>query len=137
MENETTNSEQAAARWHISLDWYQQNGRSLATLAQGCLCPRCRKQWDTAEEEPAWGKLLTSLKDCCSQAPDFITDQLPLLESAFRFFLANGNQPLDLEELGRQISERRGGDAYRTSPEILSRLLRQDRYYGLQEVSEP
>ncbi|GAH99783.1 unnamed protein product, partial [marine sediment metagenome] len=47
---------------------------------------------------------------------------------------ANGNQPLDLEELGRQLSEWRGRDTYRTSAGILSRLLKSDQYYGLRQV---
>ncbi|GAI07324.1 unnamed protein product, partial [marine sediment metagenome] len=44
--------------------------------------------------------LLTTIKDCCSKTPGFITDKLPILGSIFRLFLANGNQPLDVEELG-------------------------------------
>ena len=45
-----------------------------------------------------------------------------------------GNQPLDLEELWRQLSEGWGGDTYRISAEILSRLLSSDQYYGLSQV---
>ena len=52
----------------------------------------------------------------------------------FRLFLVNGNQPLDLEELSKQLAEWRGGDTYRTSPEILSRLLDSSQYYGLRRV---
>ena len=77
---------------------------------------------------------MSAIKECCSQAPDFITERLPILESVFRLFLANGNLPLALEELGKQLSELRGGDPYRTSPETLTRLLKSDRYYGLQEI---
>jgi len=84
-------------------------------------------------EVPA-ADLLITIKDCCSNTPDFITGELPILESIFRLFLANGNQPLDLEELAKQLSERRGGDSYRTSTEILSCLLASDRYYGLKQV---
>jgi hypothetical protein len=81
--------------------------------------------------------LLVAVRDCCSKAPDFISGELPILESVFRLFLASGNQPLDLEELSRRLDECRGGDSYRTSPEILSRLLGSDRYYGLQQIKEP
>ena len=89
-------------------------------------------QLSTEGEEISEAKLLANIRDCCSHAPEFITGQLPILESNFRFFLANGNQPLTLEELGEQLSERLGGDTYRTSEEILSRLLQSDQYYGLQ-----
>ena len=79
--------------------------------------------------------LLVAINDCCSQKPRFITSETPILESVFRFFLASGNQPLELEELSKQVSEWRGGDSYRTSVEMLSRLLERDRYYGLRQVA--
>ena len=54
----------------------------------------------------------------------------------FRLFLANGNQPLDLEELGKQLNDQLEGDTYRTSAEVLSRLLSHDQHYGLRQVEE-
>jgi len=68
--------------------------------------------------------------------PGFITRELPILDNIFRLFLANGNQPFDVEELGSRLNELRGGDTYRTSPEILPRLLKSDRFYGLQQVKD-
>lgn len=128
--------DQSGQRWFIDLEWYQQNNRSFAVLTQGCLCPRCHKRLKADECEVSVADILSATKDCCSLASDFITSRVPILESAFRLFLANGNQPLDLEELGKQLGERRGGDAYRTSAEVLSRLLAADRYYGLRQVSD-
>ncbi|MFC2047451.1 hypothetical protein ACFLTK_04180 [Chloroflexota bacterium] len=135
---ENTNTEdinitQSEQRWCIDLTWFQQNNRSLSTLAQSCLCPKCGKNLTGNLSN---NDFLSSIKDCCAKAPTFITDKLPILESVFRFFLASGNQPLDLKELGRQLSEWRGGDAYATSMEILSRLLKSDQYYGLSQVQD-
>jgi hypothetical protein len=56
------------------------------------------------------------------------------MESVFRLFLSNGNLALDIIELGRQLSDRRGVDTYRTSIEVLSRLLSHDQYYGIRPV---
>ncbi len=131
MNKEDTSTNQISPRWFIDLDWFQQSKRSFSTLAQGCLCPECQAR---LQGEISTADLLTTVKDCCSKTPDFITGELPILESVFRLFLANGNQPLDLEELGRQLSEWRGGDTYRTSVEILSRLLSSDQYYGLRQI---
>ena len=128
--------DQPKTRWFIDFNWYQQHNRSLSTLAQSCLCPKCKQQLGIKAKEISLDSLLVTLKDCCSQSPSFITDQLPIMESVFRLFLANGNQPLDLEELGRQLSERRNADVYRTSAEILSRLLENDQYYGLREAED-
>ena len=130
---EDTITEQVKSRWFIDLDWYQQSNRSFSALAQHCLCPKCQERLKEGEISPA--DLLTAIKDCCSQTPDFITDNLPILECIFRLFLANGNQPLDLEELGEQLRKWRGEGVYPTSPEVLSRILESDQYYGLRQTS--
>ena len=132
VDKEDTSTNQVSRRWFIDLDWHQQSNRSFFALAQGCLCPKCQER---LKGEISAADLLTTIKDCCSKTPNFITGKLPILESIFRLFLANGNQPLDLEELGKQLSEWRGGDTYRTSAEILSRLLASDQYYGLRQVT--
>ncbi len=131
--DEDITTEQVRPGWFIDLDWFQQNNRSFSALAQSCLCPECRERL-TGEILAA--DLLSTIKDCCSANPGFITGELPILESVFRLFLVNGNQPLNLEELGKQLSQWRGGDTYRTSAEILSRLLTKDQYYGLGQVPD-
>lgn len=133
---ENISADQAEPQWFIDLDWYQQNNRSFIALAEGCLCPDCRKRLRVEGGEVSAKSLLNNIKDCCSRDSGFITGELPIMESVFRLFLANGNQPLGLEGLREQLNERRGGDAYRTSAEILPRLLKSDRYYGIRQVRE-
>lgn len=129
--DEGIGTEQVKPGWSIDLDWFQRNNRSLSALAGSCLCSKCRER---LKGEVSTADLLTTIGDCCSKTPGFITGELPVLASIFRLFLANGNQPLDLEELGRQLRDWRGGDTYHTSTEILSRLLKNDQYYGLRQV---
>ena len=129
-------NEQPVGRWFIDLDWLEQNNRSFLTLARGCLCPKCAKRLKEGKREISAADLIASIKDCCSQTSGFIIDKSPVLESVFRLFLANGNQPLDLEELGKHLAEWRGGDTQRASVEVLSRLLGNERYYGLRRVQE-
>ena len=131
MAKEETSADQPKPRWFIDLDWFQRHNRSMATLAQSHLCAKCRKQLAAEGKKLSEADLLATIKDCCANDPEFITGQLPILEGVFRFFLANGNQPLDLEELTKQLSERYDWDTYRTSGETLSRLLKSDQYYGL------
>jgi len=128
-------TDQVEPRWFIDLDWYQSNNRSFSSLAQSYLCSKSAEKLKARGKETSAADLLATIKDCCSKTPGFITGNLPILESVFRLFLANANQPLDLEELGNQLSEWRGGDTYRTSGEIVSRLLEGDQYYGLGRVS--
>ena len=133
MNEEDISTDQVKPCWFIDLDWYQQNNRSFFDMARGHLCPKCGER---LEGEISADELLTTIKDCCSKTPGFITDKLPILESIFRLFLANGNHPLDVEELGEQLSEWRGGDAYRTSAEVLSPLLKDEQYYGIRQVKD-
>ena len=98
------------------------------------MCPKCRQQLKADEKKISPGDLLSTIRDCCSKTPGFITHRLPILESIFRLFLANNNQPLDLEELRGQLGQWHVGDTYCTSAEVLSRLLSSDRYYGLRQA---
>ena len=134
MSEDSRNTGQTESRWFIDLDWFLRSGRSFLTVARDCLCPKCRERLMGDEGEVLDTELLATIRDCCSQAPGFITHKSPILESAFRVFLANGNQPLGLEELHGQLAERWEGDAYRVAPEVLSRLLSNDQYYGLSQV---
>ena len=132
MDKQDIITDQISPRWFIDLDWYRQNNRSFLALAQGCLCPECGERLKEGEISAA--DLVTTIKDCCSKTPDFITGKVPILEAIFRLFLANGNQPLDLEEMGRQLSDWRGGETSGTSAQVLSRLLERDQYYGLRQA---
>jgi len=78
--------------------------------------------------------LVNTIKGCCAKTADFTSGKLPVLENIFRLFLANGNQPLDAEEMAKQLRERRGGDARPTPAEVLSRLLQDERYYGIRQT---
>jgi len=122
------------AGWFIDLDWLEQNNRSFLALARGCLCPKCRQRLEKAKQPFSPADLIANIRDCCSKNPEFFIGRLPVLESVFRIFLANGNRPLSLEELSRRLAERRVGAPQRTSPEVLSQLLRNERYYGLRRV---
>jgi hypothetical protein len=118
--------------WYIDLGWYQGNNRSFSTLAKNRLCPKCAAQLSNAKEVSD-NKLISTIRDCCSHTPDFINDRLSVMESIFRILLSNGNQPVSLEELGRQLSEKRSLDIYCASAEFLSRIMNSETCYGLQE----
>lgn len=139
MEAEDTIQDEAAverdnSRWAIDVAWLEERGRAFPAMAERCLCAKCRKRLKSGGGPVATEGLLDAAKECCAHSGDYITGDLPILESIFRLLLAEGNQPLDLMELGRRLSERRGVDTYRTSVEMLSRLLRNDRHYGIQRV---
>jgi hypothetical protein len=58
---------------------------------------------------------------------------MPLMEMVFRLFLANGNQPLNLEQIQEQLQKWLGDSSNARDLSIpkLKRILDNDRYYGL------
>jgi len=134
--SEVTDIEQEEQHWFIDVDWFERNARSFSALAERSLCSKCRKRLKGDRSKLSNDELFANIKDCCSGEPGFISGSTPIMESVFRLFLANGNQALDIIELGRQLSDRRGVDTYRTSIEVLSRLLSHDQYYGIKPVGD-
>lgn len=134
MDSEEMSVEQEEQNWHIDVDWLERNNRSFSSLAERCLCSDCRKQFKNEQRKPSAEEYLTNIKDCCSGTKGFISSTTPIMESVFRLFLTNGNQALDLVTLGRQLSDWRGIDTYRTSVDVLSRLFKKELYYGIKPV---
>ncbi len=138
METEEVQDEVTVERdnshWAIDIAWLEGHGRAFPAMAERCLCSKCRKRLKAEVEPVATEGLLGAAKECGEHSGNYITGDLPILESIFRLFLSQGNKPCDLRELGQRLSERRGVDTYRTSVEMLWRLLRDDRYYGIRRV---
>jgi hypothetical protein len=135
VEADDINNDQVTSYWCIDLDWYEKSNRSFISLASERLCPECRKRYNRDNNQVSANELLASIKDCCSKKPGFIAADQPIMESVFRLFLSNSNQPLEMAELSRQLGEWRGGTSQRTSIGILSRLLQGDHHYGIRQVA--
>lgn len=135
MAKDDIGTDQLRTRWSIDSDWYSERGRSIAALLSGCLCDDCRKKLGKEGSPTSDTELISQIRKCCHKSAGFITGQMPVMESLFRLFIAGGNEPMTVEEMGRQLSDRRGGDLSRTSEEVLLRLLKNDRYYGFRPAA--
>lgn len=121
-------------RYFIDLDWLEENDRSFVTVAFHCLCAECQKRFSQELTNVEKVSLLTNIRDCCSKAPDFFSENLPLLAKIFRVLLSRGNEPLSLEELSTQLAAY-SATSTPPSPKILKRLMDNDRYYGFRQKS--
>ncbi len=124
-----TGLDEVRLRYFIDMDWYQQQERSFAMLAASRLCPTSRKKEKTESE----AALLRAIRQCCSKRDGFITPTMPLLEMIFRLLLANGNQPLELEQIQEQLQKWLGDSSNIRDLSVpkLKRILSNDKYYGL------
>ena len=118
-----------ALNYFIDLGWLEYGGRSFVIIAQHCLCPSCQGRLNAEQKDVQPDLLITSIRDCCSRAPDFISQRLPLLEKIFGLFLSHGNEPLSLAELSAELTAYLDNPAL-SSPRTLKCLLDKDHYYG-------
>lgn len=100
--------------FHIDFDWWQKNDRDWHVYLRNYLCDEhqlafaditetAQVDWvdpQTAEVQQVDGLQHILIMHCAKQL-DFITQHTALIDGLFRIFLANSNQPLNSEELGR------------------------------------
>ena len=129
-----------ATKFHIDLDWWQKQVRSLRVYLFSHMCAACAATYaDSAPHPVDWVDPYTGevkqvdvlwdvIRDCCSHQDDFTILQTPLAVAAFLTFIANDNMPLTPVELHETISVAR-------SPEIILRTLGgRQVYYGIRPV---
>jgi hypothetical protein len=123
---------ESLCKYYIDLDWYREQERSFVLLATSRLCPSSQKKKipksDTA--------LMNTLKQCCSKSEQYITLDMTLTESIFRLLLANGNNPMSLEQMQTKLLQHAGdvtGSRDISIPK-LKLVIDNDRYYGMTSI---
>lgn len=151
-ETETETQEPTAGykpRHYIDAGWHERHGRSFRAIMESRFCTSCRARLGTEVEErvatvkgkaevayevrsvPFPANPVVQIRDCCSKSRDYIRPNMPLREAVFRVILANGNQPLDAEEICQQLEWMGYGERARfISPATIQRLLGYDSFYG-------
>jgi hypothetical protein len=125
--------------FHIDYDWWERKGLQINVELRAHLCPEHQAvfsdHFDT--EKIDWVDKKTGevtrvdglqhvLQVHCSKQPDYINDDLSLVDAVFRVFLANGNQPLTSKELSAIIG--------RLAERILSTISGVRVYQGIRPV---
>jgi len=102
--------------FHVDYDWWEREGLHIGVELLSHLCQEHRavfgEHFDT--EKIDWVNEKTGevtrvdglqhvLHVHCSKQPDYINENLSLVDAVFRVFLANGNTPLTCRELGSII----------------------------------
>jgi hypothetical protein len=122
-----------ATHYHVDFAWWQNNDRDWRVYLQGCLCSYHQEMYaqedlneqvdwidpDTAEVQRVDGLQHVLITHCARQA-EFRSQQIPLVDSVFRIFLANGNIPLSPIDLGQILGR---------DPNLILRTLSGSRVY--------
>lgn len=126
--------------FNIDFDWWKNNDRDWRVYLRSFLCEDHQKMFEnldsnevidwidpkTAEVKQVDG-LQHILITHCAQDVEFVSQNMALVDSVFRIFLSNGNEPLTPEELG---------DILHRQPEMILRTFSGLRVYkGIRPVS--
>jgi len=105
-------------KFHIDLEWWERNHRDIRVYIREALCEECRADFETCGQQEIDGVdeqtgevirvdgLWHTLRTCCSTKPEYITPTTPVIDAVFRTFLANGNEPLSINELYERLDRR-------------------------------
>ena len=152
-------SQNERERYFVDIDWYERNGLSFQDAVEGRMCTQCQGRLDEELEEkyptidpktkrPVYElrryrrgeRPIPVIRDCCSRKGGFITPDMAVLEVVFRVLLANGNQPMPLEDVREQLREWCPTGRCQwllVPPETLERVVEHDDFYGLQRYQVP
>jgi hypothetical protein len=101
--------------------------RSVRSAGKGV---KFQRQAKSAQEDP-----LAAIQEVCADSAEYRDPALPLKEIVFRLMLAGGNQPKTVMDIYNGVMEWvRGGDGRVITPEVVHRVLQNDRDYGFRRV---
>jgi hypothetical protein len=82
--------------------------------------------------------LIDEIAEYCAGEEEFIRPQMALQEIVFRILLRRGNQPISLQELHYELTERWATPKrpINVTPAGLRRILEADGYYGFAQGPE-
>ncbi len=104
--------------FHIDFEWWKDHDNNWRVFLFSCLCPEHQASFsnqsenamidwidpETAEIRQVDG-LQSTLMDHCAKQENFVTENTAMVDAIFRIFLANGNTPLNAEELSDKIGK--------------------------------
>ena len=102
--------------FHIDFEWWDRADRELEVYLRSHMCAEHQQAFSDLDTEvevdfvdPDTGEVTRVagiqhvLISHCARQEDYLTAQTTLINSVFRTFLANGNQPLTANELGDRM----------------------------------
>ena len=105
-----------STKFAIDFDWWKSQDRNWRNSLISYLCPEHRESFSGHSDassfdlvNPQTGEvtqgdaLIDTLIYHCANQEDFITPGAPLVDSFFKTFLSNHNQPLSCEELSQIV----------------------------------
>ena len=131
--------EETPLYYRISFDRLAELERDAVTLLAARRGPSSPSlvQADHELDDPQ--ALLEEIAEFTAPEEDFIHSNLPVQEILFRTLLARRNEPMALDDLCHELTERWSAPdrPINLTPQSLQRILDNDHYYGFAREEEP
>jgi hypothetical protein len=126
--------------FHIDFDWWKEHDHNWRVYLYSFLCPEHQALFENRQDE-IWidwvnpdtaevihvDALQNTLMTHCAKQPEFLDANTTLVNSVFRYLLANGNKPSSPMEISRSTNK---------SPEMILRTFSGHTIYqGIRPVS--
>ena len=122
--------------YHISLQQMAKLRRSATTILAARRGPSCPSRLNPDQELTDPQALIYEIAEYSAKDEEFIRPQITLQEMVFRILLRRRNQPISLQELHYELTERLATPTrpINITPAGLRRILEADEYYGFAQV---
>ena len=131
--------EKVLPKYLIDFDAGKAAGRSLPSLIASRRCYLCQQADEDAPADSDPRQFIDRINEHCAAERDYLLPDTPLKEAIFRVLLANGNEPMDAEEISAILTEKWAMTPYprNTAADVISRLADNSRNYCIVRVPEP
>lgn len=105
-------------KFRVDLDWWKAQDRNWRNSLVTFMCPshqvlfaQCTDQQEMDLVNPETGEvtrgdgLIQTLVEHCARQEGFISANAPLVDSIFKIFIVNHNQPLNSNELAERVGK--------------------------------
>lgn len=103
-------------KFHIDFDWWRSQDRNWRNALVAFMCPEHQAKFADSDSSAEFDlvdpktaavtrgdAILDVLTHHCAHQEGFLSGSAPLVDTIFKYFLVNENQPLSAEELGEKL----------------------------------
>ena len=133
------NEEKALPKYFIDFDAGATSGRALPMLVASRRCYLCQQADEDAPADADPRQFIDRITEHCAAERDYLLADTPLKEAIFRVLLANGNEPMDAEEISAVLTEKWAmtPSPRNTAADVIGRMADSSRGYCIARVPEP
>ena len=131
--------EHVLPKYLIDFDAGTTAGRSIPMLIASRRCYLCQQVDEDAPTDLEPQQFIDRITEHCAAERDYLLADTPLKEAIFRVLLANGNEPMDAEEISAVLTEKWAMTPFprNTAADVIGRIADNSRSYCIARVPEP